>query len=210
MIAMDPTGHKAAGIAVDGVVPENLAVLGQTLDLLHQGGHGYKTLIIDGLSFLADMFVMETGIYWKEQYNAQDIDLLPIAGRQKILNQFKRMLRKAINLTQHHNPQDRMHVICTTLSERVKEAEDAPFTIRPNIGTQTMNEDMPSFFSVLSYIWPSGKLDSKTGMIDQTRYMQFAEANCVKAGDRLGIFPPAIIAAPSLSEYLTAEGAITK
>lgn len=200
VISPDPTGHKSIPFKVPGKLLSHTDDIRETIMGFREGGHGYRTLIVDGLSFIHDMFLKETGQYFYENMGAKDPDLLPIAGRMKIQNRYRDMVRALINLTQLQNPADRVHVIFTTLAERLKEDDTAPFKIRPLIGTNKMNEQFPAFFSVISYIKQSDDTDDK-GMPDETRRMLFTNKGGIMARDRLGIFPPAGDA-PNLSEYL--------
>lgn len=200
IMSPDPTGHKSVPYAIPGKITRKIDDIREVINGFYQGGHGYKTLIIDGLSFIHDMYVREIGQYFHDNMGAKDPDLMPIQGRMKILNQYRAFLRAAVDLTQVDPPEDRVHVVFTTLEERLKEADEAPFTIRPLFGSNKMNEQFPAFFSVVTYITPSGTEDDE-GNPDTTRYMLFTESKGILARDRLGIFPSKGVA-PNLSKYL--------
>lgn len=201
VIGSDATGHKSIPFPVDGRVLHSIEDVGEVILDFLTGGHGYKTLLVDGLSFMHDMFVKETGQYMVDRMGAKDPDLMPIQGRMKILNRFSNMLRQLINLSQVDNIDDRVHVIFTTLEQRLKEDERAPFTIRPLFGTERMNASFPAFFSIISYIEPAGEVDDK-GNISENRQMFFSTHNGVLARDRLGLFKPFYPSAPDLSDIL--------
>lgn len=201
IISPDPTGHKSVPYEIMGKVINNTADVAEILDWFEAGGHvehGIETLIVDGVSFFYDLFTKEMGEYFMEYHGAKDIDMMPIAARGKILNQYKRMLRRMVTLTQTPSP---VHVIFTTLDETVKEDEKADFQVRPKFGSASMNESFPAFFSVIAYIQPVGGED-EAGMPVEDRKMLFTEYKGVLARDRLGIFPKAVERAVNLSDYL--------
>jgi hypothetical protein len=200
VLSPDPTGHKAIPFKVDGRVVRSIEDVRETVLAFRAGGHGYRSLIVDGLSFIHDLYVNEIGEYFHNQMGAKDPDLLPVAGRMKIQKRFRNLIRSLIDLTQIDPPEERVHVIFTTLEERLKESEEAPFHIRPLFGTQKMNEQFQAFFSIIAYITPSERED-ENGLPDQTRYMYFAEKGGILARDKLNIFP-SMGEAVNLSEYL--------
>lgn len=204
VISSDPTGHKSIPFPVDGRIIRSIQDIREVHQGITAGGHGYKTLVVDGLSFIHDLFVKEIGQYYHEEMGARDPDIMPLQGRLKISNSFRNLIRALVDLTQINPPENRIHVVFTTLSERLKEDDKAPFQIRPLFGTQKMNESYPMFFSVIGYIEPVGGEDEK-GELDPSRYMLFAEQNGVLARDRLGIFPLKGIA-PNLSQYFERKG----
>jgi len=138
------------------------------------------------------------GQYFVDYHGAKDVDLMPIAARLKIGNAYKRMLRRMVNLTQNSTP---VHVIFTTLDERLKEDEKAEFQVRPHFGSAKMNETFPALFSVITYIEPVGETDDE-GNPDPTRKMLFTEYKGILARDRLGVFPQMVSSAVDLKEYL--------
>jgi hypothetical protein len=131
---------------------------------------------------------------------AKDPHMMPIAAHGKIAGMYRDMLRSLVNLTQVPKEEDRVHVIFTTLSERLKEDEDAPFKIRPLFGSAKMNEKYPALFSIIAHIQQSEET-TEGGMPDETRIMLFTNYKGIMARDRLGIFPIKG-EAPNLSEYL--------
>lgn len=200
IISPDPTGHKSVPYAIKGKVINTLDEVGFVLDWFESGGHvehGIETLIVDGVSFFYDIYNKEMGQYFVDYHGAKDIDMIPIAARLKISNGFKRMLRRMVNLTQNESP---VHVVFTTLDERLKEDERADFQIRPHFGSAKMNETFPAYFSVISYIEPTGAEDEDGNPLDE-RKMLFTEYRGILARDRLGIFPKAAEAV-NLSDYL--------
>lgn len=200
VMSPDPTSHKAIPYKTPGKRVTSLDDVQEVVNGFYEGGHGFNTLLIDGLNFLHDMFVQAVGQQYHDERGAQDADLMPIQGRLKVQAMFSRFLRSVIDLSQVDNVDDRVHVIFTTLSERLKEDDIAPFQIRPMIGTQKMNEKFPAMFSVVSFIYARGGED-KNGNLDKTREMLFTPQHGVMAKDRIGIFPDAG-EAPDLSEYL--------
>jgi len=202
IVSPDPTGHKAIPYEVPGKLVRCVQDAVDVLEFFQSGGHVGKadTLIVDGISFLYDLYVKEVGQYMVDYHGAKDPDLMPISGRLKINNKFKQLLRDMIDLTQINPPERRVHVIMTTLEERVKEDEEAPFNIRPHFGTQTMNQNLPALFTVIGYIAPYGE-DSEGNLTD-LRKMLFTEYKGILARDRTGTFPAMCAEAPNLSEYL--------
>ena len=188
VVSTDPTGHKSIPYSVDGVYAKSIDDIRDTIIGFNEGGHGFRSLLIDGVSFIYDMYVREIGRYFYESMGAKDPDLMPIAGRLKIINQYKNMITALINLTQVPNVKDRVHVIFTTLDERIKEDDTAPFNIRPYFGSQKINEVFPAYFSAIGYITPIGESDDE-GNPDKSRGILFTEQGGVLAKDRLGIFP---------------------
>ena len=201
VISSDPTGHKSIPFPVDGIVPTDTSELEECILEFRKGGHGYKTLIVDGLSFLHDMMVKEVGWYMHDSMGAKDPDLMPIQGRLKVQSRYKNMIRALVDLSQLPRKEDQVHVIFTTLDERLKEDDRAPFTIRPLLGTQRLNLVLPAFFSIISYIATSDEVDDK-GFPVQDRKMLFSSVNGIMARDRLDIFKPYYPIAPILSNYL--------
>lgn len=195
----DPTGHRSYPFPVDGVVINHTDQLREVVTGIRQGGHGYNTLVVDGLSWLHDLLVGEMGQYFHDQMGAKDPDLMPIQARMKISNQFRRMIRTLVNLTQL-GEDSAVHVIFCTLEERLKEDDEAPFQVRPLVGSQKMNEVFPAFFSIIGYIAPVGNVDEE-GNPDPSRKMLFTEHKGILARDRLGVFPSMGLA-PNLSNYL--------
>lgn len=188
IMSPDPTGHKAVPFAIPGVVINESQQAMEVIEWFESGGHvaeGIESLIVDGLSFFYDLLTKEMGQYFMDYHGSKDIDMMPIAARGKVLNSYKRMVRRLVNLTQNDTP---VHVIFTTLDERLKEDEKADFQIRPHFGSAKMNETFPAFFSIISYITPTGEEDEE-GMPLPTRRMLFTEYNGKLARDRLGIFP---------------------
>lgn len=202
LITADPTGHKSIPYAIPGRVVSSITQVREDLEEFKKGGHGFDSLILDGLSFMHDLYVKEVGQYFVAQFGAKDEDMISIGARGKILKTYKELLSLAISLTDLPNKEDRVHVICTTDEERVKESEDAPFSIRPHFGTKSMNQEYPKLFSIISYIKPTATLNDD-GTIDESRKMLFAEYEGIQAGDRLKMFPSFCDEAPNLSEYLT-------
>lgn len=202
IISPDPTGHKSVPYAIKGKVINNTEEVVEILDWFESGGHvehGIETLIVDGVSFFYDLFTKEMGEYFVQYHGAKDADMMPIAARGKIGNAYKRMLRRMVNLTQTDHP---VHVIFTTLDERVKEDEKAEFQIRPKFGSANMNETFPAFFSVIAYINPTGG-ENEDGSPNEERKMLFTEYKGILARDRLGIFPKATETSIKLSSYLS-------
>ncbi len=199
VVTADVMGHKGIPFKVEGKVLKQLTDMQEVVNGFYAGGHGYKTLIVDGLSFTYDMFVKEVGEYFVTNMGAKDADLMPIGGRLKIVNKFKELLRTLAGLTQHPNPDDRVHVIFNTLSESV-DNDMARYQLRPLFGSKSMNEVFPAIFSTIGYISPSGKL-KEDGTVDETRYTLFTEHKGILARDKLKIFPP-MGEAPNLSEIL--------
>lgn len=208
ILAFDPRGHDSIPYAVPGKVIHTLSDLLERIEWIEAGGHlelaeklgrEIKTVVVDGLNFLHDMFLTETGEYMVSSMGAKDPDLMPIAGRTKILRSYQRVLQRMINLTQTIPEENRVHVIFTCLEEHLKEDETAPFRIRPLFGTQSMNNVYPAMFSVIGYITPVG--EDENGNLTQDRRMLFTEYRGILARDRLGVFP-LMGEAPNLSEYL--------
>jgi hypothetical protein len=202
IISPDPTGHKSVPYAIPGKVINTLDEVGIVLDWFESGGHmehDIKTLIVDGVSFFYDIYTKEMGQYFVDYHGAKDVDMMPIAARMKISNGFKRMLRRMVNLTQNETP---VHVIFTTLDERLKEDEKADFQIRPHFGSAKMNETFPAYFSVIAYIEPVGDEDEQGNPSDERKVL-FTEYHGTLARDRLGLFPKASHVAVNLSDYLS-------
>lgn len=201
IISPDPTGHKSVPFAIPGKVINHTDEVVEVLDWFESGQHlehEIETLIVDGVSFFYDLFTKEMGEYFVSHHGSKDVDMMPVQARLKIANSFKRMLRRMVNLTQNEHP---VHVIFTTLDERIKEDEKADFHIRPRFGSAAMNEVYPAFFSVIAYIEPTGG-ETEEGAPIETRKMLFTEYRGVMARDRLGIFPKAVEEAVNLSDYL--------
>lgn len=209
MISPDPTGHKSVPFPVNGIVPKTIQEIFEVCAELRKGGHGYKTIVLDGLSFMHDMWVRDMGRYYTKIGVSKDPDLLPLQGRMKIQNQYRNLLLDMINLTQHPDEKSRVHFIATTLDAKLQDdnsSEDEESgaaetqRIRPAFGTDKMNRQFPASFSVISYIKPSGVVN-KDGSVDETRYMLFTNKRSIMARDRLHIFPQQCEAV-NLSEYL--------
>ncbi len=201
IISPDPTGHKSVPYAIQGRVINRLEEVEEVLDWFESGKyveHLIETLIVDGISFFYDLYIKEMGQYFVDYHGAKDPDLMPVQARLKISNSFSRMLRRMVNLTQTEFP---VHVIFTTLDERLKEDERADFQIRPRFGSARMNEEYPAFFSVIAYIEPTGD-EGEDGQPTETRKMLFTEYRSILARDRLGIFPKAAEEAVDLKDYL--------
>lgn len=218
LLSPDPTGHKSFPFPVDGQVIHQIDHLRETIINFREGGHGYQTIVVDGLSWIADLWLKEMGHFYHTQHGAKDPDLMPISGRIKILNAYKNFLRALLDLTQVPNEKDRVHVICTTLEERVKEDEDIPLIIRPLFGTASMNNAFGAFFSTILYIAPlTAPVNTKSittekagaGVkLNQTRAVLAASYGSVRAGDRLDIFPALAHSPPfKLTDYLKGGGA---
>lgn len=202
ILACDPRGHDSVPFKLPGRVVYTLEEIADTIRWFEAGSHvkyGIKTLIVDGLNFVHDMFLKETGDYMVSAMGAKDPDLMPIAGQMKILRTYKRMLLRTINLTQLEQEDYRVHVIFTCLDENLKDSEEAPFQIQPLFGSKSMNKTFPALFSAIGYIVPIG--EDKEGSISTERRMLFTEYRGILARDRLGIFP-LMGEAPNLSEYL--------
>lgn len=194
----DPTGHHSIPFPVDGVVINEVKQMREVIEFFETQEHSYNTLIVDGLSWMHDLLVSEIGQYWYEYRDAKDPDLMPIQGRQKVINIFKDLVRRCVNLTQL--PLKPVNVIFTTLEERLKEDEEAEYQVRPRIGTARINDQFAAFFSVITYIKPIGELD-ENGYPDPSRVMLFSEYKGILARDRTGVFPlmgPAV----DFTEYL--------
>ena len=204
VISPDPTGHKSIPFKVAGKLVKSIADVAEVRDLFYEGGHGYKVLLFDGLPFINDMWVKEMGQYFVENMGSKDADLMPIGGRMKILNQSRGMIRSFIDLTQVPNHADRIHVIFTALEQTVGDEDDTGvFSTKPLIGSKSMNQTFPAFFSCIGYIRPKGAgMDDKTKKISQDRVLLFAEIGGIMARDRLGIFPQYSDPAIRLSDYL--------
>ncbi len=202
VIAPDIVGHKSIPYETPGRVVRTTAEIGQDLLEFRKGGHGFKTLLVDGLPFVHDMFLNETGRYFYDEMGAKDADLLPIQGRTKILKQFASMLRAFVDLTQLENEKDRVHVIFTTLEDRAGEDAEVPFVVRPHYGTKTMNNTYTAIFSTVAYINPVGGM-REDGTPNKDRKVLFTELKGIQARDKLGIFPDMAEPAPNLSDYLS-------
>lgn len=208
-MACDPRGFDSVPKKrywKDGKLPGKIVyTLSDILEVIEwfEGGehvaHGIKTLVVDGLNFIHDMYLTEIGEYMVETMGAKDPDLMPISGQMKILRSYKRLLNRLINLTSLYPEKNRVHVIFTTLEESMKEDELAPYVLRPNLGTKTNNERFPPMFSVIAYITPVG--EDENGELTQERKVLMTEYRGIMARDRLGIFP-LMGKAPDLSEYL--------
>ena len=202
ILACDPIGHDSIPFKLPGKVVYTLEEIADVIRWFEDGrhvAHGIKTLIVDGLNFIHDMFLKETGEYMVSAMGAKDPDLMPIAGQMKILRTYKRMLLRTINLTQLEQEDYRVHVVFTCLDEHLKDSEEAPFQIRPLFGSKSMNQTFPALFSAIGYIIPTG--EDEEGSISSERRMLFTEYRGILARDRLGIFP-LMGEAPNLSEYL--------
>jgi hypothetical protein len=204
VISPDPTGHKSIPFKVAGKLIKSISDVAEVRDLFYEGGHGFKVLLFDGLPFINDMWVKEMGQYFVENMGSKDPDLMPIGGRMKILNQSRGMIRSFIDLTQVPNVNDRVHVIFTALEQTVGDEDDASvFSTRPLIGSKSMNQQFPAFFSSIGYIKPkSTGLDEKNQTVNQDRALLFAEVGGIMARDRLGIFPHYSYPAIKLRDYL--------
>jgi len=201
IISPDPTGHRSVPYPIPGRVIHKLSDVEEVLEWFESGQHvehGIRTCIIDGLSFFYDLFTTEVGRYWVETQGAKDMDMIPIAARNKIMQSYRRLVRRMVSLTQNENP---VNVVFTTLDERLEEGDKAQFQIRPKFGSAGMNENFPGFFSVITYIEPVGEED-EDGIPLKTRKMLFTEYKGIMARDRLGVFPDYAPEAVNLSEYL--------
>lgn len=202
IMACDPRGHDSIPFEIPGKVVRSLQDIVDVIEWFESGqhkAHGIETLIVDGLNFVYDMFLQETGDYMVTAMGAKDPDLMPIGGQMKILRSYKRLLTRLVNLTQLEPEGNRVHVIFTCLDEHLKDAEEAPFEIQPMFGSKTMNRSFPALFSVIAYIAPVG--EDEDGNPTTERRMLFTEYRGILARDRLGIFP-LMGEAPNLSEYL--------
>jgi len=185
IMACDPRGHDSIPFEIPGKVVRSLQDIVDVIEWFESGqhkAHGIETLIVDGLNFVYDMFLQETGEYMVTAMGAKDPDLMPIGGQMKILRSYKRLLARLVNLTQLEPAGNRVHVIFTCLDEHLKDAEEAP-----------------ALFSVIAYIAPVG--EDEDGNPTTERRMLFTEYRGILARDRLGIFP-LMGEAPNLSEYL--------
>ncbi len=202
IVACDPRGHDSIPFEIPGKVVRSLEEILQVIEWFEEGGHlehGIRTIIVDGLNFVYDMFLKETGDYMVTTMGSKDPDLMPIAGQMKILRQYKRMLSRVINLTQTVTPENSVNVICTCLDDHKKDDEQAPFEIMPLFGSASQNRVFPALFSVIAYIVPIG--EDEDGNLTQERKMLFTEHKGILARDRLGIFPLGGKAV-NLSEYM--------
>ena len=203
ILSPDPTGHKAIPYSLPGRVVNTLEEIMEVVEWFEEGGHveqGIQTLIVDGLSFIYDLYLKEVGEYMATNMGAKDPDLLPINAYNKIIAGSKRMLRRMINLTQVPDKANRVHVVFTTLEERLKEDERAQYQVRPMFGSKSMNDRFPALFSIIGYVFPVG--EDEEGKPTQARKMLFTEYNGIMAKDRLNIFSPFAEEAPNLSHYL--------
>lgn len=206
VIAADPAGHKAFPYAVPGMIPsasaEGSAIdsILRTMLYFYTHDHPFDTLVLDGLTFLHDTFMREIGADYAARGKSADPDLLGWDQRTKILRQYKDILRRGIGLTQLENPNRRMHFICTTLEESIKDDPEAPFQIRPLFGTKSMNDDYPSLFTSICYI--TLDQNTKEGATTGDRVCLFSQMpGGILAGDRLDMFPH-IAKNVNLSDYL--------
>jgi len=208
IMAFDPRGHDSIPMEVPGKVVEDLKMAENILEWFEEGGHkeyDIKTLVVDGLNAYYDMLYEEKGREMVSQDRAPGVDRMPYGGGMEVFRPYKRFLTRLVRLTQVRPIENRVHVIITTLDEQVKEAEQAPFNIRPQFGSKSMNQNFPALFSIIAYIAPEGEEyeDEETGelVVSQERRMLFTEYAGILARDRTGTFPlrgPA----PNLSEYL--------
>lgn len=190
IMAADPRGHDSVPQKIPGKIVSSLEEVNTIIEWFESGGHvdhGIRTLIVDGLNFIHDMFLTETGMYMHETMGAKDPDLMPIAGQMKILRSYKRMMLRFLNLNSTLPKENRVHVIFTALEMRIKEDDDAPFQIAPLLGTKSINEVFPALFSVIAYITPVG--EDAEGNLTKDRKVLFTEYRGIMARDRLGIFP---------------------
>jgi len=195
VLANDPTGHKGIPFKVDGVRVTNSNIIRDVYKEFYAGGHGYKALLFDGVSFFHRLVVKEMGQMYADERGAKDPDLMPIQGRIKVIAQLEATFRALIDLTQLTKPDGspdydrRVHVLFTTLDERVQESEAADFIKRPLIGTEKMNQEFPALFSIQGYVLPVGGVD-KEGKAILDRKVLFTTMGGIQAKDRLGVFPP--------------------
>lgn len=207
VLACDPTGHKGIPFPVDGRRVTSSDVVREVYKEFLAGGHGYKALLFDGMSFYHDLVLSEMGRLYYEERGASDPDLMPIQGRLKVTASLKATYRSLIDLTQLTKSDGspdldrRIHVVFTTLDERVLETESADFKKRPLIGTDKINQKFPAFFSVEGYVSPVGGLDSNGNAV-LDRKVLFIQAGGIEAKDRLGIFPPICNPVPPLHTFL--------
>ncbi len=202
LLALDPSGHDSIPYEIPGKIATSLSDVSDVVEWFENGEHlehGIRTLIVDGMNFGYDMLVKEIGTEITEQGRAPSVDRLPYGGGLEIMNPYKRMLLRFVNLTTMEPQEYRVNVIITTLDEHVKESEEAPFNIRPQFGTRAMNQNFPALFSVIAYIVPVGEDDE--GKLTTERRVLFTEYRGILARDRLGIFP-LMGPAPNLSDYL--------
>lgn len=206
VIAADPSGHKAFPYSVPGMIPtatEDMTAVESivhTLLYFYTHDHPYDTLVLDGLTFLHDLFMREIGLEFKRRGKSADPDLLGWDQRTKILRQYKDILRRGIGLTQLPDPNRRMHFICTTLEESIKDDPEAPFQIRPLFGTRSMNDDYPSLFTTICYLTIDENTKENEPVSDRISLFTQLPGG-ILAGDRLDMFPPTVKNC-NLSDYL--------
>lgn len=201
IVSPDPTGHRSVPYPIPGKVVQTTEDIVEVLEWFESGGHvehGIKTCIIDGVSFIYDLYTTEVGQYFVRTQGAKDPDMMPIAARNKIMQEYRRLMRRCVSLTQIPNP---VNAVFTTLEERMEEGDKSPYLVRPKFGSGNMNENFPGFFSVIAYIEPVGE-EGEDGLPIKTRKMLFTEYRGIMARDRLGVFPDAAPVAVNLSEYL--------
>jgi len=202
ILAIDPRGHDSIPKKIPGRKVSSLSEISQVLEWFEEGNHlkhGIRTLIVDGLNFVHDMYLTEVGNFMVDTMGAKDPDLMPISGQMKILRSYKRMLLRMVELTTLFPVENRVHVIFTTLDEQVKEDDLAPFTIRPKFGSKSNNEQFPALFSIIGYVVPVGEDDD--GNLTKQRKVLFTEYRGIMARDRLNIFPD-VVTDLNLSDYL--------
>lgn len=207
VLAADPTGHKGIPFKVDGKRIQSSNDVRAIYEELYKGGHGYKAILFDGLSFYHDIVLKEMGQYYHDKKGASDPDLMPQQGRIKVIASLANTYRAFIDLTQLTKSDGspdydrRMHVVFTTLDERIKEDDAADFMVRPLLGTKKINDKMPSFFSVQGFVAPIGGVD-KEGKAILDRKVLFTTMGGYQAKDRLGIFPGICNPMPPLHTFL--------
>lgn len=207
VLACDPTGHKGIPVKTDGVRVTSSDVIRDVYKEFIAGGHGYKALLFDGMSFFHRLVVKEMGQMYHDKRGASDPDLMPIQGRIKVIAQLENTYKALLDLTQLVKPDGspdldrRVHVVFTTLEERVQESETADFKKRPLIGTDKINQEFPALFSIQGYVVPVGGIDPKGNAI-LDRKVLFTTMGGIEAKDRLSIFPPVCDPMPPLHQIL--------
>lgn len=210
VLACDPTGHKGIPAMVPGKKITQSSIINDVYKEFVKGGHGYKAILFDGLSFFHDLVLKEMGQYYANEKGAKDPDLMPIQGRIKVTAKLANIYRAFIDLTQQTKSDgsidhDRcVHVVFTTLDERLHESEEADFMKRPLIGTDKINTKFPAFFSVQGYVSPVG--GEKEGKPNMDRKVLFTKQGGMQAKDRLGIFPPVCNPMPPLHTFFKNGG----
>lgn len=188
LISIDPRGHMTFPYQTPGFVAQNVNQVLQALAALEAGaGKEISTVALDGWDWFYNMLTREMGWYLHNEEGTKDPDLMPIHGYKKVNNLLFDTIRRFVNLTQLHDKEARVHFISTALDERLKEDDEAEFLVRPNVGSDTVNNQIVKLFSIVTYIWPLGK-DNKGNETDD-RGVIADEVSYIQAKDRFGIFP---------------------